>query len=355
MRSIADVVAATRRRDITGKLSAPAYEPNTYTQGGPNLAFMVASMQRHMTDEGYQIALALKEGGYWLCGEGFNGGSGDVLLTTSQTVPRTVVLQDKREWIGSTAGPGFDQKERFTNVEALRERDDIFKLTVLKDAHADQVLHYNAAQEIGCHAWITYYHPDLVEAHCPAVRKQHLVRTYHSIDADIVPDMLKNPRAAGVISGAVSMAYPLRSRLMLEAKEGRMSNVEWYRHPGYGRNHCHTGEYLNMLSGYRVAICTSSRFGYAVRKIIEATACGCIVVTDLPKDEVLPEIDGNLVRIDPDISPQRVDWIVKELALGWTLVCQDMWAERAKRFYDYRALGKKLAADIETMRKGYNS
>lgn len=345
MRTTADVVAATRRSGFE-PLPAPPY---IYSDG-PRFACMVASMKNHTTDEGYQLALALSAGEYHLWGYGFNRQTSVPRLL--QYDPSVVVVQDKREWTGRTAGPGFDYMEKFQGVNALAERDGVFKLTVLKDAHSDQQFHAEAAAEIGCHGWVTYYHPDIVAAHAPYARRQHFVRTYHSIDSAAVP-RFTNRYSKGVLSGAVSGAYPLRSRLLLEARNDSLEHIDYVLHPGYGRSRCFTPDYLATLSMYRVAICTSSRFGYAVRKIVEATACGCVVITDLPADDVLPEIDGNLVRIDSDTAPSLVDELVGTLSAAWDRGRQYEWAERAKRFYDYRALGVKLAADIEALRSVY--
>ena len=361
MRTVADVVAATARQG--SPLPAPEYDNDP--PGGsvarherdhvrPRFAFMVESMRTHMTDEGYQLALALGAGGYRLFGHGFNG-CGDVAKALRYD-PSVVVVQDKREWIGRTAGPGFDHRESFLHADELRRRPDVFRLTVLKDAHADATLHTEAANEIGSHGWVVYYHPDVVAAQAPFVRREHLVRTWHSVDPAAVPAFNPNHRSltVGLLSGALSGAYPLRSRLALAVRNGQMRHLSYRRHPGYGRTVCYTTAYMQDLSTYRVAVCTGSRFGYSVRKIMEATACGCVVVTDLPTDDVLPEIDGNLVRIDSDTAPGRVDALVGELAEGWDAERQRGWAERAVAWYDYRALGRRLAVDIEALRRGYN-
>ena len=74
-------------------------------------------------------------------------------------------------------------------------------------------------------------------------------------------------------------------------------------HPGYHANGSFTPALHSRNSTkFKVAICTSSTMGFALRKIIEATACGCRVITDLPAGEVMPEIDGNLTRVSSDIS-----------------------------------------------------
>jgi hypothetical protein len=107
------------------------------------------------------------------------------------------------------------------------------------------------------------------------------------------------------------------------------------------------------LTKYQVAVCTASMYGYALRKMVEATACGCVVVTDLPVDEVLPGIDGNLVRIEPDYSAKQVGSLLRRLYGAYDPEKQAFFAAVARDMYDYRVMGKKLAADIETMRGGY--
>lgn len=348
MRTVADVIAATRRPGEP--LPAPAYAPELV--GEPvKIAFMVESMRRHTTNEGYELALAFQAGGYYLSGFGYDGVN-DVAGTLNYMSPDIAVIQDKREWVGRTGGAGFDHRESFRHADELRRRSDIFTGTVIKDAHTDHALHVEAAREIGAHFWVTYYHPDIVAAQAPFLRREHIVRTWHSVDPAAVPAFQWRD-GAGILSGAVSGAYPLRSRLALAANNGQLKHIRHHKHPGYHRAGCYTPEYLRALSMFRVSVCTSSRFGYAVRKIVESVAAGCVVVTDLPSDDVLPEIDGNLVRVDPDISPARVDALVGDLAATWDADRQREWAARALRYYDYRALGKRLAADIETLRGSY--
>ena len=143
----------------------------------------------------------------------------------------------------------------------------------------------------------------------------------------------------------MSRAYPLRCRLR--------DVFEDIPHPGYGRTHCHTYDYLDSLGGYKVAICTASRFGYALRKIVEATAVGCKVVTDLPADEILPHINGNLVRVHNDATVEEVRDVVDKAVRAWTEEGQQYFAFKAAKYYDFRYLGQQLACDIETLRSKY--
>jgi hypothetical protein len=331
-------------------LLKPAYT-GTETDGA-HIGFAVEDMKRHMTDEGWQLFAGLESAGYILAGHNLPYAETDVRKVLEHHDPSIVVLQDRREWTNRTADRRQDPKYQFRNWEALKERDDVFKVTVLKDAHADSHFHRHTAFAMGCHAWIVYYHPEIVAELAPYVRPHNLIRTYHTIDKDIVPEVTTDGRHGAVLSGAISRAYPLRVRIRNYAVA--IPGLYVMRHPGYHRRGSNTPEYLKELCEYKVAICTSSRYQYALRKIIEATACGCIVVTDLPGFDTLPEIDGNLVRVSPDISMEELRDLVQHLCGCWDLDTQRMFAEKAKAHYDYRAMGKELACQIQLHRKWYN-
>lgn len=369
-----------------GELPAPAYDEPSDSASRPKIGLAVESMRRHMTDEGWQLFQGLETADYRLCGN-FHAGqetftndpplyrirANDTASILELMNPSTLVIQDKREWIGRTAGgpKSFDPREMFTNVSALKVRDDVFKLTVLKDAQSDELLHVEAANEIGCQAWVCYYHPRIVKHLAPFVRQRHLVRTWHSVDADAVPTYSPEyfdinakklkPRDGCLLSGALSGAYPFRKRIMDWHHRGELSGGRngstmciHLPHPGYGRGGCKTPEFLKTLAEYKVAVCTSSVYGYALRKIVEATACGCRVITNLPEDEVMPHIDANLVRVSENILPGQMRDLLKRLIDGYDPSFQEAMAGVCKSWYDYRAVGKRLAADIETLRRDYN-
>lgn len=330
-------------------LPAPAYEPSSVYTTRVGLA--VESMRHHMTDEGWQIFQGLQHAGYTLAGHNLPPNNlTDVRDIIQRLTPSTVVMQDKREW--DVSPRDFrDKRARFTSLEALKDNPSIFKLTILKDSHQRPNYHKESAQEINCHAWVIYYHPRIVQHLAPYVRPQHLVRTYHSVDASLLPPYTPKGRDRCLLSGAVSGAYPLRT--MLVKKRSQLPAVDFLPHPGYHRDGTHTPRFLGTLCSYKLAICTSSVFGYALRKIIEATVCGCHVLTDLPVDEVLPEIDGNLTRIIPTSSVHEVAGHVAHLLHHYSPEKQEYFANAARRLYDYRVVGQRLAQDIERLRHNY--
>jgi hypothetical protein len=131
--------------------------------------------------------------------------------------------------------------------------------------------------------------------------------------------------------------------------------MTWLNHPGYHRKGCCTPDYMQFLSNFKVAVCTSSRYGYALRKIIEATAAGCQVVTDLPTDEVLPEIDGNLIRVHPDINMNLLRCTLEEAVANYDLERQHDFAFKAQFRYNYVTVSTHLANALEDKRIEYNA
>lgn len=342
-REVVDNLSTTN----VGQSLPPRY---VYREDSPRMFLAVESMQRHMTDEGWQIADGLaRGGGYLLAGYGLQIDETNVKTLVNSFDPSVVVLQDKREW-DVKKGDFREPLARFHHVSYLAEHDDIFRLTILKDSHQNPTYHRESANEIGCHAWIIYYHPRIVSHLASYVRPQHLIRTYHSVDFDLVPTYTWENRSGALLSGAVSGAYPLRQRLVDELE--KLPNTIYLKHPGYHKSGCCTPGFLRELTKYRVAICTSSRYGYALRKIIEATACGCRVLTDLPVDEVLPEIDDNLVRIRPDTSIQDIAEKLRWMDETYKAKTQLYYACKA-RWYDFREVGKRLAQDIDSLRRDY--
>jgi hypothetical protein len=309
-------------------------------------------MRDHTSDEGWQIMQGLQSEGYTLYGAHLRDGQTDVgEILELERSPGTVVVQDKKEW-RREARTFRDPAATFHGIERLEEVDGLFRLTVLRDAHYSPSFHREAAMEMGCHAWVVPYHPAIVHYLAPYTRPEHLIRTYHSVDPAGVPEFSSIRTANCLVSGAVNnRVYPLRTRIFkLAARMG----VTKLRHPGYHRNGTNTYEYLETLGKYKVAICTSSIYGYALRKIIEATACGCVVITDLPTDEVLPAIDGNLVRVNSHENTQSLINLVQMLADSYNPDVQYEWAAKALAFYDYREVGRRLVEDIKKLRANYN-
>ena len=149
----------------------------------------------------------------------------------------------------------------------------------------------------------------------------------------ILGSAVSQSRSEGAVNGS---AYPLRTRLYRNMTS--LSNVDFLPHPGYHDKGCCTPQYLHHLNKYKVAICTSSRYGYALRKIIEATACGCRVITDLPVEDKLPLIDDNLIRVSSDATPRDIDKLVSKSVSEYDEDRQRNMAKRTVEYYNWRSM-----------------
>jgi hypothetical protein len=372
-----DEVVETLPKGNLPRLPSPEYNPDKHPDPSKSLMLAVESMKEHSTSEGWELALALRSAGWTLAGRRYRvtrpNSSKEVCDYDEVSVPRllqevnpgTVLVQDKLEW--DRYGPSDFRPDdaRFEDVYHLSFRPDVFKLIVRKDAQSRWPYNRQSAEEIGCHAWLVYYHPKVVCRMASFVRPEHCVRVRHTIDKDKVPssaggrlmysispsgttrEWVRKDRA--LLSGALGIVYPLRSRI---ASAG-LPLVDVLRHPGYGLRGSFTDDYLKILSGYKVAICTTSIYGYTLRKLIEATACGCRVITDLPIDDPMEAIDGNFVRVHPSITNTEMTRLVAETIRDWDAAVQSRWAKAAVETYDYRVEGVRLAEAIERARRMY--
>jgi hypothetical protein len=336
-----------------GKSLAPPYKPSEEKKEGCKIAFAVEDMVRHTTNEGWQVMLALQANGYTLAGKNCTINCQDIKQVVEKYNPSTVLVQDVREW-SADSGCCKDASFAFTNSKYLADRPDIFKLTIVKDSQHNPDYHKRYADLISCNAWIVYYNPKIVCYTAPYVRPEHIIRTWHTIDPKLIPVYTPKGRKplSALLSGAISRYYPLRQQI--RSNISSLQCVDQLVHPGYHNRGSNTPNYLKVLSKYKVAICTSSIYGYALRKIVEASACGCIVITDLPDDEVMPGLDPNLIRVSPYINMNDLKSLVMSLLNEYDEERQKFFSEQAIVHFNYAKMGENLAADIEKMRLAYN-
>lgn len=349
--TIDDVTARLPSPNIP-ELPAPPYT-GPLEDDRPRVALAVEAMRRHTSSEGWEIMAGLESAGYLLAGHRLPYGETDVPGILAQKRPGVVFAQDEREWQGMTADRRLDPAVRFRRIEALRERPDVFVGTILKDAHQRPDFHRASAERMGAHFWVVYYHPQIVKHLAPYVRSEHLIRTYHSVAPENVPPYQHKGRRGCLLSGALSSAYPLR--MLLARNLDQLPDADLLKHPGYHQRGAHTPEYLRILSRYKVAICTVSRYAYCLKKIIEATAAGCMVITDLPVTDRLPAIDCNLVRVEPCVRPHHIGQLLAQLYEEYDPERQEWLAHASKTVYDWRAQGVQLALSIEAARRSYQA
>lgn len=298
------------------------------------IMFALHDYRNHMTDEGWQLQEGLRLAGVTLCGKGYDGLL-NVPAILDRYQPDAVVIADPRDWTAAMGG-AFDKGAEFTGLEALR---DVPTAVVFKDAANSPDFQRGFQERVQADALICYYHPRSVCACAPWVTAERIIRTHHSVDADAIPEFTTDRRGAIVSGARNAQVYPLRE---LVIRNSQVWGVDVLPHPGYNNRGSHTPAFYATLNDYKVCIATASRYGFALRKIIEGAACGCVAVTDLPVYDALPHVERGLVRVEV-----RIEEAIAEAAGRW--VSQAAWAaaEEAKGFYDYRAVGRRLYADLE--------
>lgn len=294
--------------------------------------------RRHMTNEGDQFQEGLRAAGWTVSGVGFDGLT-DVPTILERYQPERVVVHDKRDW-DPASDIAFRKDIGFDRLSALKSWTG-FKAVVVKDAASSIDYQRDFYREVRADAAICYYHEDSVRRFAPWMAVVPIVRTYHTLNsADYAAVRLDEPRQMALVSGAVSKCYPLRQRAVQQA---RALGLAVLKHPGYGHAGAKTAAYLQQLARYKVHLATASAYGFSLRKIIESVAMGCTVVTDLPAYDVLPEIDGALVRVHPQMQTGQLRDVIREAAATWNADERTQWASKARTFYDYRAMGECLS------------
>lgn len=308
--------------------------------------FALKDFNRHMTDESWQFQLGMEAAGYMLVGKGFPVSEQDCRRAMAEWQIDVALVADRREWDASRAGC-FDKTAAFANLEAL-DNLRVFRGTIVKDMWRDHEWTRAWHKALNPHVYLHYYNPQQVMRLYPWIRPEQLIRIWHTLDADKVPEVnYEAKQDVALLSGATGWAYPLRTRLF----QANLPNVHTLRHPGYGNTGSHSQRFLEVLCRYKVAICTSSIFCCTLRKPIEATACGCVVITDLPPEEAYPAIDGNMVRVPCDITDADMKKVVDKCIREYDPARQAKFAVLARRTFDYLRVASFAAYYIEEKRR----
>lgn len=300
--------------------------------------------QTHMTNEGNEFQRGLEAAGWIITGKGFYPNhERDVLAVLDKHNPDVVLVHDKRDF--DPGHGGFMDGIMPQNLHMLAEAKSLFRIAVVKDAGSSIEYHKAFCEQIQADAVVTYYHDQSVLKLSPWLANYELLRTYHTVDADEIAKLnLTGPRLRAIVTGAVSSVYPTRKR----AIENRVHiGLDVLSHPGYGNKRASTPGYLSVLSQYRVHVATASAYGFALRKIVESVAVGATPVTNLPVYDVLPFIDGALVRITADASRDEIKDAVARADADWNLSERLHYSRLACQHYNWRVMGEALSELIE--------
>jgi hypothetical protein len=321
--------------------------------GTRGILFVLESFRRHMDNGRWLCQLGFESNGYLSVGNnvpppGIN--STNVRKIVDIYRPDTVIFWPRYEWARDEWGdqPGVTDADRFTEWECLLSRPDILRVAVLHDAASAIGSQHRWHREFKPHVYLTCYHQKSVIDYNPHINTGQIVRTYHVLDDCSFP--IKKRDLPCVIAGARNRdVYPLRTRAMDLAKAGKIK-ADTIPHPGYAQTGSLSNDFLKTLAKYRVAICTASRYGFALRKIIEATAAGCRVITDLPAYDCLPGIDDNLIRVKPYITDDELQAIIEREAEAWDTDRQRDFAHKAREIYHYRRECARVAELLDERR-----
>ena len=77
------------------------------------------------------------------------------------------------------------------------------------------------------------------------------------------------------------------------------------------------------------------------------------MVTDLPSDEIVPKIDGNLVRVSHHSSNNELRKIISQAVQNYDVEKQRFWSQEAVSRFDYRHETQRLLSQIELLRTAY--
>lgn len=310
----------------------------------------------HMTSEQAQLQDGLVHNGWVIAGRhmdmyadkylpagvlALNETRVDTLLRKVR--PHAVFINDPRD-MQAESGGCFDKWTNFENIEELRQYPG-FKVVSFKDAAVAIDYQRDFAAKVGANALATYYHADSIRVTSPWADNYRQIRHYHCVDSDYIKSLnLYKDRQRGLVSGHTSVAfYPLRNEI---TKHAPYLKIDVQHHPGWNNHGCKVPEYLELLTNYKVHVATATKFGHALRKIIESICCGCACVTNLPTHDKLPVIDDWLIRLPEKPKMDDVKSAIDKAEAEWDCATAVMRAQEACHYYDYKTDAARLSTAI---------
>lgn len=139
---------------------------------------------------------------------------------------------------------------------------------------------------------------------------------------------------------ASEQMYPVRQKLLRLILNGEIpgdirphmggkqfhSGSNSYRADGLAACNRQFEDYAQHLSRAKISLCCTSKWKYALCKIVESMMAGCAVVTDMPDDEVFKKTLGpHIIEVDPQWSSQEITDLIE----GWLNRPADLAAKAA--------------------------
>jgi len=183
--------------------------------------------------------------------------------------------------------------------------------------------------------------PRLNELGIPAVHIPHSANT-----AVFYRDKPTNDRRIDcLITGTIDENhYPLRCRLrrliVLDRLPGELREHPGYFQPSLSANNMQVANYADHLGNAKISLCCSSKWHYALGKIVESMLAGCLVVSDMPDDKLFQRTLGKyIVEIDSQMSDEQIVDVVKA------------WLSRPLELIEFAKAGQELAVSEFSMRR----
>ena len=153
-------------------------------------------------------------------------------------------------------------------------------------------------------------------------------RLMHCVDPNYFrvvdrPESIAMRPIPSIVSGVQApRIYPLRARFAKFIDEGRFPG-RVRKHPGYrlfDLKSCQSQyrDYTRQLSLSHVSLCCTSKHRYALAKIIESLAAGCVTVTDFPEDgRWIRDLGQFCVRVaDTETDESLISYVANAIEKG---------------------------------------
>jgi hypothetical protein len=152
-------------------------------------------------------------------------------------------------------------------------------------------------------------------------RVKEVIWVPHAASPDYMLPFNEQPLNAVLLSGAVSLYYPLRQQL--KALHDRSPDrVAYHPHPGYRCDYDYGNDesvgpgYARALNRHRVGFTDSSRYGYVVAKYFEIPSTGALLLADSSVGGPLAElgfVEGvHYIPVSGEDMEAKIEYVLDE-------------------------------------------
>ena len=322
----------------------------------PGVLFPLDAFAQQSDDGFHLLQRGMEQAGWISAGYGMRGPRRHDSTNVEEVLriyrPRAVLLWPRWQWdwaVGHHHGIG--PEHCLQNWHRLLDDESTLRVTVLRDAAALPDEHRRWHDEFRPHRYLVWHHARSVRRLWPGIAEVQLIRTRHTVDAALLAEIGDAPSRPGtcVLFGEIQPdEHPLLWRLHEAIRHGRTCGlIDEFPPRDYSLGQSESVGHVQRLSAYKVAICGASAHRFCVREIFEATLAGCIVITDLPRWDMVPWIDGNLIRVPTFAPVPELLKIIKRAADEWNPAKQRRYAAWTAQHHDYRVRGREVAEAIK--------